>query len=230
MIELPRPSLCLVTDRRAVAPDARTIPAQLAALERLVDEALEAGIDMLQIREGDLPARDLQGLVARIAARARGPARTVVLVNDRADVALSIQGVGLHLKSDGPPVSVVRSLAGAGRVIGRSTHDPIDVRVVDGADFLVFGTVFPSGSKPPGAVAAGVGALRRACAAVSVPVLAIGGVRPDRVADCRRAGAAGIAAIGIFLPPGRAPGALGPRNAALALRDAWQDTPPINYS
>jgi thiamine-phosphate pyrophosphorylase len=220
MIDLPRPALCLVTDRRAVAPDARTVSAQFAALERQLDEAIEAGIDLIQLREGDLSARDLLALAARIGARAR-QTQTRVLVNDRADVALTIPDMGLHLKSDGPPVSVVRTLAGADRLIGRSTHDPVNGRLVDGADFLVFGTVFPSASKPPGAPAAGIAALRRACAAVTMPVLAIGGVIPDRVAECRRAGAAGIAAIGIFLPAGQAAGALGPRAAALALRDAW---------
>lgn len=214
------PSLCLVTDRRAVAADARTASAQLAALERQLDEALEAGIDLIQIRESDLAGRDLLALASRVADRARDT-QTRVLVNDRADVALSLQGVGLQLKSDGPPASVVRRLAGTGRLIGRSTHDPVDSQLALGADFLVFGTVFPSASKLPGAPAAGVDALRRACAAVAAPVLAIGGVTPGRAADCQRAGAAGIAAIGIFLPPGQARGALGPREAARALRDAW---------
>jgi thiamine-phosphate pyrophosphorylase len=220
MIDFPRPALCLVTDRRAVAPDARTVSAQLAALERQLDEAIEAGIDLIQLREGDLSARDLLALGARVGTRAR-QTKTRVLVNDRADVALTIPDAGLHLKSDGPPVSVVRTLAGTDRLIGRSTHDPVNNRLVDGADFLVFGTVFPSASKPAGAPAAGVDALGRACAAVAIPVLAIGGVTRERVGDCRRAGAAGIAAIGIFLPAGQAAGALGPRVAALALRDAW---------
>ena len=220
MIGLPRPSLCLVTDRRAAAPDARSAAAQLTALERQLDEAVEAGIDLIQLREGDLSARDLLALAARVANRAR-QTRTRVLVNDRADVSLSIQDVGLHLKSDGPPVSAVRPMGGRDRLIGRSAHDPVDVRLAGGADYLIFGTVFPSASKPPGAPAAGVDALGRAAAAVTIPVLAIGGVTPERVAECQRAGAAGIAAIGIFLPPGRAPGALGPRAAAVALRDAW---------
>ena len=222
MIARPRPSLCLVTSRRAVAPEARTVSAQLAALERQLDEAVEAGIDLIQIREGDVSARDLLGLAERVADRARGT-QTQVVVNDRADVALNVRGAGLHLKSDGPAVSAVRALAGADRLIGRATHDPVDTRLVEGADFLVFGTVFPSGSKPQGVQAAGVDALRRACAAVTAPVLAIGGVTPERLPECRRAGAAGIAAIGIFLPPGRAPGALGPRAAAAALRDTWAD-------
>lgn len=220
MIVLPRPSLCLVTDRRAVAPGARTVSSQLLALEGQLDEAVEAGIDVIQIREGDLSARALLRLAERVAERAR-QTQTRVVINDRADVALNVPAVGLHLKSDGPSVSAVRALTGAGTLIGRSTHDPIDTRVVDGADFLIFGTVFPSGSKPPAVQAVGVDALRRACAAVTVPVLAIGGVTPARVADCQRAGAAGIAAIGVFLPPGRVPGALGPRAAAVALRHAW---------
>jgi thiamine-phosphate pyrophosphorylase len=220
MILLPRPALCLVTDRRAVDPGARTLDAQLLALERQLDEAVEAGIDLIQLREGDLPARDLLGLAERVAARARQTA-TRVLVNDRADVALTIPDAGLHLKSAGPVVSTVRALAGTGRLIGRSAHDPIDLALAAGADFLIFGTVFPSASKPPGAVPAGVDALRQACTTAPMPVLAIGGVAPDRVAECRRAGAAGVAAIGLFLSPGRAPGAIGPRAAALALREAW---------
>jgi thiamine-phosphate pyrophosphorylase len=144
-----------------------------------------------------------------------------VLVNDRADIVINIPGIGLHLKSDGPPVALVRRLTGTHRLIGRSAHTIIDPAVVDGADYLVFGTVFPSESKPQGAPVAGLEALRDACAAMTVPVLAIGGVTPDRVADCKRAGAAGVAAIGVFLPPGRSPNALGTRAAALALRDAW---------
>jgi len=213
-------SLCLVTDRRAVAPDARTTAAELAALEGQLDEALEAGINLIQLREGDLAARDLLGLAERVAARAR-QTQTRVLINDRADVALSLPDAGLHVKSDGPPVSVVRRLAGAERLIGRSAHPPINRSLVDGADFLIFGTVFASRSKPPDAKPAGAEALRLACASATVPVLAIGGVTPERVADCRDAGAAGIAGIGIFLPPGRAPGALGPRAAVVAIREAW---------
>ena len=224
MSVLPRPALCLVTDRRAVDPDARTLAAQLIALERQLDEALQVGIDLIQLREGDLSARDLLDLAERVAARARQTG-TRVLVNDRADVAFSIDDVGLHLKSDGPAAASVRALAGIGRLIGRSAHDPIDFPLSDGADFLIFGTVFQSASKPPGTVPAGVDALRRACTTATMPVLAIGGVAPDRAGECRHAGAAGMAAIGIFLPPGRAPGALGPRAATVALRDAWDSDP-----
>src|SRR5262245_8404269 len=224
MTVMPRPALCLVTDRRAVDPGARTLGAQLLALERQLDEAVEAGIELIQLREGDLPARDLLGLAERVAARARQTG-TRVLVNDRADVALTIPDAGLHLKSDGPAVAAVRVLAGSCRLIGRSVHDPVDLELSAGADFLIFGTVFTSVSKPAGSVPAGVDALRRACASTTMPVLAIGGVAPDRVGACRRAGASGVAAIGIFLPPGRAPGALGPRAAAAALRDAWPADP-----
>ena len=130
--------------------------------------------------------RALLDLAARVAGRTRGT-QTQVLVNDRADVALSVRGAGVHLKSDGPPVSAVRALARADRLIGRSAHDPVDTRLVDGADYLVFGTVFPP-DRNPGVQAAGVDALRRACAAVTVPVLAIGGVTPD---VSRTAGARG---------------------------------------
>ena len=219
MSPLPRPALCLVTDRRAAAPGARTLAASLAALERQLDDAIDAGIDLIQIREHDLPARDLLSLAVRVIERASGTP-TRVLVNDRADVALSAEGAGIHLKSDGPAAARVRTLA-AGRLIGCSVHEPVDAARLEGADYALFGTVFPSASKAPGTHTAGVDALRRACSTLKLPVLAIGGVTPDRIAQCRAAGAAGVAAIGVFLPAGVGRGALGPQKAVRALRDAW---------
>ena len=217
MIALPRPCVCLVTNRRALRPEARTEGEELAALEHQLDEAIDAGIDLIQVRERDLDARVLRSVVARLVARSRGR-HTRVLVNDRADVAIAADAGGVHLRADGPAARVVRELAGPRMLIGRSAHAAGELD--PDADYLLFGTVFPSGSKP-GAPVVGTNALAEAARASAAPVLAIGGVTPDTVGACRAAGAAGVAAIGVFLPPGRAPGALGPKAALAAIRASW---------
>jgi thiamine-phosphate pyrophosphorylase len=202
MIHWPVPCVYLVTDRRRLAPDARTPAAEVLALERFLDEALDAGVDAIQIRERDLEARILRELAARIVARATG--RAVVLVNDRVDVALASGAAGVHLRADSAPTDDVRRMAPGGWTIGRSAHSPEEAGGALGADYVLFGTVFPSDSKP-GVDGAGVARLQEAAAASHDPVIAIGGITPERAAQARAAGAAGVAAIGVFLPPGRHP-------------------------
>jgi thiamine-phosphate diphosphorylase len=218
VIPLPRPCLCLVTDRRAVNPDARTVRDEVLALEAFLDEAIDAGIDLIQIRERSLQATLLHGLVVRTVARAR-QTTTRVLVNDRADVAVAAGAHGVHLRGDGPPSARVRELVGTAVLIGRSIHDPAESP--DEADYFVFGTVFRTGSKPADAPVAGLDALAEAARRSAAPVLAIGGMTPARASVCRQAGAAGVAAIGVFLPPGRRDHALGPAAAVAAFRAAW---------
>jgi thiamine-phosphate pyrophosphorylase len=211
--------VCLVTDRRRLAPDARTLRASLAALEALVDEAIEAGVDAVQVREPDLEAAVLAALVRGVAARAGGS--SLVMVNDRADVAQAAGAAGAHLRADGPPVPRVRAVVPAGFLIGRSVHSVDDVRAHQAADYLLFGTVFGGGtSKGGGAPLAGLDALRAAAAASGVPVLAIGGINPARAAACAAAGAAGVAAIGAFLPPAAGGFARGAARAVRELRAA----------
>lgn len=221
MIALPRPCVCLVTNRSALGTGARSLAVELASLERLLDEAIDAGVDLIQIRERDLEARALLSLTDRVMARAAST-NTRVVVNDRADVAMAA-GAGVHLRSDGPAAARVRAFVGETTLVGRSVHAPAEAASETAADYLLFGTVFPSQSKGPGAPIAGEDALRSAASVAAVPVLAIGGVTPARVAACRAAGAAGVAAIGVFLPPGSTPEALGPAAGLAALRQAWDD-------
>jgi thiamine monophosphate synthase len=114
----------------------------------------------------------------------------------------------------------VRLCGEAGWIVGRAVHSLEEARSEPAADYLLFGTVFPSASKPDGTPAQGVARLAEVVAAASVPVLAIGGIDAERAARCRGAGAGGVAAIGLFLPPGRAPGAVGICAATAALKDA----------
>jgi thiamine-phosphate diphosphorylase len=219
---LRRPWLCLVTDRSLVAPDARTPAAELAALEHWLDEALDADLDLIQLRERDLDARVLVRLARGVVER-RGARPVRLLVNERADVALGAGADGVHLRADGPPVPDVRALTASRWMVGRSVHTLDEIREHATADYLLFGTVFPGGSKGGAVRAQGLDALARAAATSVVPLLAIGGITPERSGAVVAAGAAGVAAIGAFLPAGRHPGALGPVRAAEAFRAAMDE-------
>jgi thiamine-phosphate pyrophosphorylase len=208
----------LVTSRRRLSPAARTAHDEVAALERWLDDAIDAEVDVIHLRERDLDARLLYELTSRIVARSRGTA-TRVVVNDRADVAVAAGADGVHLPADGLFPSDVRRLR-TGWVVGRSIHagdDPASIRDVD---YLMFGTLFASGSKPPGTAIAGLQGLADVLTLTDRPIIAIGGITPDRAYASVEAGAAGVAAIGLFLPVGRTPEAMGVREATVALRRA----------
>jgi thiamine-phosphate pyrophosphorylase len=183
--------LCLVTDRR------------LRPIVEQCSEAVQAGVDLIQVRERDLDSRPLTTLVGEIVHLTRGTA-TRVVVNDRLDVALACGADGVHLRGDSIPPEVARSIAPTGFLIGRSVHDEQDAKTAAaGADYLVAGTVFPTRSKAGLTEWLSVEGLARICRSVSVPVLAIGGVTVDRLPSIAAAGAAGIAAIGLFADPHR---------------------------
>lgn len=168
---------------------------------RLLDaivEAAQAGVDLVQIREPALSDRALLTLVGR-AVDATRDTRCRILVNDRFDIALRANAHGVHLRSDSFPATRIRAAAPEGFLIGRSMHDAAEARAAaHGCDYLIFGTVFPSASKPAGHRSSGLAALRAACGAVQIPVLAIGGISTENVSDVAAAGASGVAAIGLF--------------------------------
>jgi thiamine-phosphate diphosphorylase len=182
------PVLCLVTNRHLLMPDARTVRDEIVGLEAQMDAAIAAGVELIQIREPGLDDGDLRRLVAWVSSRA-GVA-THVLVNDRADLARVAGAAGVHLRADGPPASSVRPIGPSGWIITRSVHTADEARRASDADYAIFGTVFPSRSKGPSAPVAGVAVLDAAVRAAAIPVLAIGGIAPERVSDRRRAGLA----------------------------------------
>ena len=157
MIDLPRPCICLITDRHRLTPDARTERDELVALERLVVDACESEIDLIQLREKDLDARAYAALLVRVMSRAPAGARLVV--NDRVDVAHAAGAAGVHLPADAPSAGRVRALW-PGSIIGRSVHSAHEVaefaEVTEDRrpDYLIFGTVFSTASKPAGSPAA----------------------------------------------------------------------------
>ena len=190
---------CLVTDRRRLCPDARSLADARRALVEQARRAAAGGIDLLQVRERDLEAADLAALVDDVLAVTRGSA-TRVVVNDRIDVALACGADGVHLRADSVPVAEARRLLAPPWLVGRSVHSVQEAIAAAGADYLIAGTVFPSASKRAGpAELLGIEGLRAIVNASAVPVLAIGGITPDRIDSVLAAGAAGIAAIGLFI-------------------------------
>ena len=155
---------------------------------------------MVQVRERHFDDRELLEFVRQVVGAVR-PAGTQVLLNDRTDVALAAGADGVHLKSNAPRADEVRRIVPGGFVIGRSVHSAEEAAAVEaggGCDYLFFGTVFPSGSKPADHPIAGVDALRTVCSRVHLPVIAIGGITIERAPRLLEAGAAGAAAIGLF--------------------------------
>ena len=191
--------ICLVTDRRRLSAGADGVD----RLVDLVGAAARAQIDLVQVRERDLDTRALVALVGQCMRAVEG-CRTKVVVNDRADVAAG-GAHGVHLRADSIGASAVRRLLGSQAIIGRSVHTAAEAATVSKADsvnYLIFGTLYATASKEAGHRVATFDELRAACrAAAGVPVLAIGGLTVDRAADVARAGAAGVAGIGLFVPP-----------------------------
>ncbi len=190
--------ICLVTDRRRLAPADAAPAAARACLAAQVRQAVAAGVDLIQVRERDLEAGALAALVADLLAITNGTP-TRIVVNDRLDVALACGAAGVHLRADSIPVDAARRIAPAGFLIGRSVHGVGEAIGIRGADYLMAGTVFPSASKPAIAPLLGIEGLREIVRAVAVPVLAIGGITEERIAELAGAGAAGWAAIGLFI-------------------------------
>jgi thiamine-phosphate pyrophosphorylase len=194
--------ICLVTDRGRLA---RAAPG--VHLVDLITGACRAGVDLIQIRERDLDARALTSLVKRCVAAAAGTSARIV-VNERLDVALSAGAHGVHLRSDSIEAPRVREVSPAGFIIGRSVRgveEAVAAERSGGLDYLILGTLFPTESKDPSHRLTTITGLAAACALVSIPVLAIGGITTARAEEIVKTGAAGIAAIGFFLPdPGTA--------------------------
>jgi thiamine-phosphate diphosphorylase len=158
---------------------------------------VDAGIDLVQVRERDLEAASLTDLVLQVLAITRSSG-TRVVVNDRLDVARAAGADGVHLRHDSVSVGEARSLAPTPFVIGRSVHDVAAAKAAADADYLIAGTVFPTTSKQGAVRLLGLDGLRAIVATTTAPVLAIGGLTLDHLGAIAATGAAGIAAIGLF--------------------------------
>src|ERR1700687_3270086 len=172
---------------------------------QLIEAAVAAKIDLIQVREKALTTKVLYELARRAAEITRSSA-TKLLVNDRSDVAAAAGADGVHLTTRSLPASVVRQSFGNDFLIGVSTHSLAEARAARDAraEFAVFGPVFETPAKTRFGSAVGLERLKHVCMELKpFPILAIGGVREENLADCLRAGAQGIAAIRMFDDPQR---------------------------
>lgn len=193
-------TICLVTDRRRLGAAIGAAPSEwIDALYAQVEGAIRAEIAFVQIREPDMEAGPLTDLVRSIAVKCRGTA-TKVLVNDRLDVALAANADGVHLKETSFSPEQARRIAPATFVIGCSVHTPFTAAARRSADFLVAGTVLPTVSKPASDYLEWKGLEKVVDAARGTPVLGIGGLDAAAMPMVAATGAAGVAAIGAFIP------------------------------
>lgn len=193
---------CYITDRHSLAPGDTLLDAIARNLERrrpAPGGGSSGGVDWIQIREKDLPARALFDLTQRALALAN-PAGVRIMVNTRADVAIAAGAAGLHLPGRSPEPKRWRSIAPRGFLIGVSCHNVDSVRAAaaEGADYVLFGPVFAPLSKTSELLPRGLRGLEQAAHAADIPVLALGGITAENARSCMDAGAHGIAAISLF--------------------------------
>jgi thiamine-phosphate pyrophosphorylase len=182
---------CYVTDRHAAGGT--------GLLLDCVRRALAEGVEWVQVREKDLAARELFQLVMRVL-ELPNPGGGRILVNGRADVALACGAHGVHLPSNPVEPRTLRGIVPAGFLIGVSAHSVEELRAAEsgGADYAFFSPIFFTPSKAAYGAPQGLDRLRDAVRAVSIPVLALGGVTRGNAPECERAGAAGVAGISMF--------------------------------
>jgi len=183
-------------------------PERRRRLIEKIGEAARCGIDLIQLREKDLSARELEQLAreALPAMRRAGSRTTRLLINSRIDIALAVGADGVHLRSGDISVNEARQIwqgscsagTSARVTVGVSCHSGEDVAAAasQGADLAVFAPVFEKQTAPT-VRPAGLEALRAVCKH-KIPVLALGGVTVENAHSCLEAGAAGIAAIRLF--------------------------------
>lgn len=167
-------------------------------LPEVVDQAIDGGVNVVQLRAAGLPAGELLTLARQL--RGVCAHRALLVVNDRLDVALLSGADGVHLPENGLPVSAARQLLPPSIRVGRSVHSINAARQaeLDGADYVLLGTIFASPTHPqqqPAGVDLVSGVTRR----LNIPVVAIGGITPENAGSCWSAGAAGIAVISSIL-------------------------------
>jgi thiamine-phosphate pyrophosphorylase len=168
------------------------------ALVRSPEEAraaIEGGACAVQVRVKDAPAGEVLGVARRIVAVADG--RALVLVNDRADLALLSGADGVHVGDDDLPVPEARRLLGPELLVGRTCRTLEEARaaIAAGADHVGYGPVFASRTKPLALPPRGIPALAEVCSRLGAPVVAISGIDLSNVGEVAAAGAACAAVV-----------------------------------
>ena len=169
--------------------------------------AQSGGVTFFQYRNKNGTRREIYETALRLARVVRTSGALFIL-NDHADIAAAVGADGVHLGQDDLPIAAARGILGPKALVGISTHSLEQARAAQaaGADYIGFGPVYPTRTKDAGAVQ-GLENLAAVAAAVSIPVIAIGGITRDTIGDVMRAGAGGAAVIGALCAAGDIPSA-----------------------
>ena len=162
----------------------------------LTELAISGGADTIQFRQKKGSTKELIE-IARGMKRLCTEKGAVFIVNDRIDVAIAADADGVHLGQDDFPIPLARKLLGEDRIIGGSaaTVEEIETCIREGADYVGFGPVYPTGSKDDAGPVSGIDFLKRIVSSTPVPVIAIGGIDQSNASHVMGAGAHGIAVI-----------------------------------
>ncbi len=201
----PQKKLIYLITSGETSPQTTPATNDFAVVLGLIEAAVAAQIELVQIREKLMTAKALYAM-AEAAARITRNTSTRLLVNDRADIAAATGADGVHLTTKSLSPEVVRNAFGEEFLIGSSAHSFREASTAraQGADFVVFGPVFQTASKQQYGQPLGLDQLRKVAAELSpFPVLALGGITSANAADCHQAGASGIAAISMLNDPMR---------------------------
>jgi thiamine-phosphate pyrophosphorylase len=180
--------LYLITDRKLFT----TVDLLYAGVE----DALKAGVKAVQLREKDLPTRDLLALSYRFRELTTRYG-AMLFINDRLDIAMSVNADGVHLGQSSIPVYAVRNVVGRKLKIGFSAHNLEEALTAEkeGADFITFGPLYQTPSKLKYGNPVGLEALKKVKGSIYLPIFGIGGIKLNNAVDVMQAGASGIALI-----------------------------------
>ena len=186
------PRLYLITDRHQV-PEGRQ-------LLEVVEELLQAGVRMVQLREKDLSAAELYPLAKELRSLTQRY-KSLLLINDRIDLALAIGADGVHLGHHSLPIKIARKILGPNSLIGVSTHSVTEVKSAQnqGADFVTYGPVYFTPSKAAYGDPVGIESLQKVCNTCKIPVYSLGGIKVNNTKETLQTGSHGVAMISALL-------------------------------
>ena len=166
------------------------------SLAQVVGDACKAGVKAIQLHEKDIPAKFVYNLAQEIQQICKRTGAKL-LINDRFDISGAVGADGVHLTSKSLPVEIVRKNFNSDKLVGVSAHSLEEARRAEdsGADFVLFGPIYPTPSKAAYGHPQGLTKLQEVAKSVAIPVFAVGGMTPEKAKECVESDAFGVAVI-----------------------------------
>ena len=182
----------------------------------IVDQALQGGVTLVQLREKSATSREFYQRALRIK-EVTDRFQVPLIINDRLDIALAVNAAGLHIGQEDLPVAVARRLLGPDKILGATAATVADALAAQaaGADYLGSGAVYPTGTKPGKAILP-LSVLTQIKQALRIPVVAIGGITAENIGPVRDAGVDGVAVVSAIMD------SADPTTAAKTLKTIWR--------